>query len=161
MKSLLLTRRSRLQALPAREGETIEVGGSKTMPENIKKVYKSPEEILSHITPPGCFIGLDFNAWRFQSSWKVKAGVIDALLPPYNKKTMSATFIKVRSWQEALQQVHSHTWEKYKLIKKDVPPMPTGQEEQRPGAIPQSILDALEPIISNMKEPKKYGSMKK
>ena len=123
----------------------------------IKKAHKSPEEILGQLSPPGCFIGIDYNAWRFQSNFKVKPAVNEALLPPYNKNTMSQTFHKVRSWEAALEQVHKFNWEKYQLIKHEVPPLPTGEVAQTPGKIPDQLLEALRPVIQKMEEPKNYA----
>ena len=120
-----------------------------------KKTRKSPDEILSQITPPYCFIGLGFNDWRFQSSWKLPAKVQEELLPPFSQKSMSKTFYKARPWKEALEEVHRFNWQKFRLVK-DHLSLPSNLVVQDPGVIPQNVLDALEPIINSMEEPKKY-----
>ena len=120
-----------------------------------KKTHKSPDEILSQITPPYCFIGLGFNDWRFQSSWKLPAKVQEELLPPFSQKSMSKTFYKARPWKEALEEVHRFNWQKFRLVK-DHLSLPSNLVVQDPGVIPQNVLDALEPIINSMEEPKKY-----
>ena len=79
-------------------------------PKKYKKTYKSPEELLSLVVPPMCTIALAFTSWRFVRSWKVPAAEHGQLLPPYSQKTMSLTLIRLRSWREALSEVHAHSW---------------------------------------------------
>ena len=71
----------------------------------------------------------------------------------YDKATKTASFTQIRSWQEGLALVHQYAWE---LLKAELP-LPSGQVEQRPGAVPQESLDALQPIISELPEPKRYN----
>ena len=118
------------------------------------KVYKSPDEILSPLAPPGCTLGLSYNDHRFISRFAVDSG--DALFgTDYSKKTMSASFAAIRSWQEALAMVHEHNWRKWQLLKKDMP-LPKGMPEQKPGHIPSKVLEDLKPIIDKLPEVKKY-----
>ena len=125
-----------------------------------KRVHRSPEEILSQITPPACVIGLGFNDWRFTSTWKLPPAAQEMLLPPYSQKTMSKTFYRSRPWKEALEEVHRFNWEKFRMVREHLA-LPSNLVVQTPGVIPERIFESLEPIISNMEEPKQYNAPKK
>ena len=127
---------------------------SSSAPREIKNVHRNPEEVLSQLVPPGCHIGLDFNAWRFVSNWKE----VDAttLVPPSSQKTMSASFQKMRPWEEALRQVHKHNWMKWELIS-DQYPLPLGQEAQSPGQVSEEIIGQMKPFIDGLAKAKAYG----
>ena len=151
--------------LPGEERLECEADGEEETKEkkdnkSFKKQHRSPDDILSQISPPHCFIGLGFNDWRFQSSWRLPAKVQESLLPPYCQKSMSKTFFKARPWREALTQVHQFNWEKFHLVKDQIS-LPSSLEVQKPGKVPDHVFEALEPIINKMEEPKSYGKAKK
>lgn len=111
----------------------------------MKKMYKSPEEILGQLAPPSCFMGLSFTDHRFNSTWRFDT---PELQHPYDRRNKSANFGKSRTWQDALSQVHEHCWRKWAMLKKKLPLPPA--EQQTPGVIAQAVLDSLEPIIEGM-----------
>ena len=105
-------------------------------------------------------IGLGFNDWRFTSTWKLPPAAQEMLLPPYSQKTMSKTFYRSRPWKEALEEVHRFNWEKFRMVREHLA-LPSNLVVQTPGVIPERIFESLEPIISNMEEPKQYNAPKK
>lgn len=112
------------------------------------KQYKSPEEVLAQITPPGAYIGLSSleHRWtsRFASHDKRVGGT------EYAKQSHSASFALMRGWREALQMVHSHNWNKFLLLN------PAAPNAQTPGEIPDHIYEALEPTVKNLPPVKRY-----
>ena len=124
-----------------------------------KRVYRSPEEILQPLAPPSCTLGLDYNARRFVSAFKKDVNH-DDLLPPFSYRTRTASFVSMRTWQEALQEVHRHCWQKWGVLKADLP-LPAGQSEQTPGVIPQAALDQMQVVVDRMPEAKDYKKAKR
>ncbi|CAK9040471.1 Uncharacterized protein SCF082_LOCUS29971 [Durusdinium trenchii] len=116
------------------------------------KVYKSPEDILSHIAPPGCTFGLSHYDHRFTSRFAVES---EKFLPPFHTKTMTAAFFRMRTWQDALRTVHEHNWKKWGLVKEENP-LPPGKVEQVPGDVPQWVFEALQPAIDKLPEVRRY-----
>ena len=116
------------------------------------KLYKSPEEILSKIAPPGCVIGLSFVDHRFNCRYAVKDDVLIGLA--YEAPHKTASFAQRRTWQEALQTIHQFCWEKWGLVKANHP-LPSDQVAQAPGEIPAEVLEALGPIIETLPPLKK------
>ncbi|CAK9091627.1 Probable ubiquitin-conjugating enzyme E2 23 (E2 ubiquitin-conjugating enzyme 23) (Ubiquitin carrier protein 23) [Durusdinium trenchii] len=113
------------------------------------KVYKSPEEVLSKLSPPGCVMGLSYMDHRFTSRYPVDSAALEGLA--YAKKTMTASFAQKRSWEDALRLVHRHCWEKWGIIRADFP-LQAGEVEQTPGHIPPDIIEALTGIIKTLPE---------
>lgn len=145
------------QKPPSEEKPVGEIG--EPDPKKYKKTYKSPEELLSLVVPPMCTIALAFTSWRFVSSWRVPVAEHAKLHPPYSQKTMSLTFTKLRSWQEALSDVHAHSWRKWEFWKEKYP-LRQGQEAQTPGLIAPEVLEGLQPIIEKLPPPVQYAQLK-
>lgn len=118
--------------------------GSKTP---APKVYKSPEEILQQISPPGCFIGISQPEHRWTSRFPCSDKKV--LGTEFAKQSCSASFALIRGWKEALAMVHSHCWNKYIFLN-------PGATAQEPGKIPAQILEALEPTIKSLPAVKRY-----
>jgi hypothetical protein len=107
---------------------------------------KSPEEILSLVSPPGVYIGISAVEHRFISRFDFES---DRFKGQMRSRHKTASFAQKYSWQDALRFVHEHTWRKWHMVK-DLLPLPTGAEEQKPGTIPQEVLDKLEPHIKKL-----------
>eukprot|EP00434_Breviolum_minutum_P035507 symbB.v1.2.031433.t1/scaffold3648.1/size52728/2 len=114
--------------------------------------FRSPEEILSQLWPPKCKIGLSQFDHRFYSTYGLDN---PKLSDEYKKKSYSCTFVTLRTWQQALIEVHRFNWSKWNLVKDDLP-LPAGKEAQEPGVVPQEIFDALEPTIKRLPPVKRY-----
>ena len=110
------------------------------------KKYKSPQEILDMLQPPGCKLTLGFIDHRFSSKFEADDPRLSGKL---KQKTFSKSFAERRGWQEALKEVHAHNWEKWDKIK-DKFPLPAGVEPQVPGDISEEVLDLLKPVIADM-----------
>ena len=66
----------------------------------------------------------------------------------------------LRTWKEALIQVHKFNWEKWQLLKAQYP-LSGGQQEQVPGDIPEATFQLLQPTIDAMnKDPTRYYKKK-
>ena len=110
------------------------------------KKYKSPQEILDMLQPPGCKLTLGYIDHRFSSKFEADDPRLSGKL---KQKTFSKSFAERRGWQEALKEVHTHNWEKWDKIK-DKFPLPAGVEPQVPGDISEEVLDLLKPVIADM-----------
>ena len=82
------------------------------------------------------------------------------LRAPYSQKTLSRSFASRLSWEDALAEVRDFTWRKWKLLM-DVSPLTLETGEQRPGRVPQEVLDLLKPVIENMDAPTNYPKKSK
>ena len=148
------------EALPPEE--TLEGPASSSDPHPKKKAKlavahgadrgRSPEEILSLISPPGCKFGMGHKDHRWTSVWKEEEPHLEA---PYSQLSLSRSFAQKKGWVECLQEVHRHNWNKWRLIKHSYPLEP-GQEEQEPGYIPQAVLDALKPKVDSLGKVVRY-----
>ena len=115
----------------------------------VQRVHKSPEDILKKITPPGAFIGLSFGDHRFVSKFASESPVLEGT--KFAQKTMSASFVNLRSWQDALALVHKFNWEKWGLVRHDDGhSLPDGVQAQVPGSVSDDVLAALAPIIASL-----------
>ena len=117
------------------------------------KCHRSPAEILDELCPPCCKFGLDFNQWRWTSTWKETS---ELFILDLNKKSHSRSFAR-HNWKDKLQEVHKYSWEKWQVVR-DEPKfkLPDGFGEQTPGEISEEIYDALKASIDGLPEPKKY-----
>ena len=122
----------------------------------IVKVNKTPAQILKPLEPHESFrVFVNYNDWRFSCQCKTKSG---KFLPPYDKVNFSKSFAKDRnSWKQAIREVHKYMWEKFNLIKDELPPPP---QVQAPGEVPASVLEELESqVIDKLEQPKKYQKL--
>ena len=103
-------------------------------------IYRSPEQILSKITPPGCFIGLNHQDHRWTSRFVSEHEVLTGTT--YSLKTFDRAFAVKRTWESALALVHKHNWAKWNLIKHDQP-LPPDRKPQEPGGAGR-CFDCLE-----------------
>ena len=117
------------------------------------KVHKSPDWLMSQLAPPGAVMGIGFKDHRFSSASKLDA---TGLVPPYTQKHYSLVWGGIRTWQEALIGVHSFNWEKWSLLKSQAPLRPD-EREQRPGDIPQAIMDDIGKFIEEKVPGKKVA----
>ncbi len=114
---------------------------------------KPPEEIMTFLEPPGCKFGISFQDHRFTSIWKQNHSDLAA---PFNQKRFSRTFVTQRSWRDALIEVHEHNWKKWGLVRTK---HPLGEKrEMRPGQIPESIFEQLQPTIDTLPEVTRYAA---
>lgn len=105
--------------------------------------HKSPDEILSQLTPPTCYIGLSATDNRFTSTMKAQSALFTGRM---KQATMTCSFGARMAWQDALRSVHEFNWRKWFMVK-DEHPLKEGQAEQTPGNIPNHLLEQLEPHI--------------
>jgi hypothetical protein len=117
------------------------------------KTYKSPDDILGLLNPPGCKFTLRGMDHRFKSEWEDDLPELDH---PYSQKRFSASFAKKRTWQDALSLVHERNWQKWNLVK-DEYLLGEGEEPQKPGVIPQELQDLLQVEIAKLGKPKTYA----
>ena len=125
------------------------------------RIYTSPDHILQKISPlPGCRLSLNFNDWRWVSSWRKNIDC-DQWLDELSRKSYSQVFDR-DDWKEKLRKVHEHAWTKWEIAveHKDALKLPPGTSSQRPGEIPQEIFDALQPIVAGLEVKKRYGKRK-
>ena len=120
------------------------------------KVYTSPWEILSPISPPGCLISLSHTDHRFKATWK-KTIKCDEWVGQQANLSFSHVFTK-NTWKDALTLVHGNAWDKWYLGKDHNPELelPPGMEAQEPGVIPEFVFDQLKPRVMNLGERKQY-----
>ncbi len=116
------------------------------------KKYKTPEEVLDMLQPPGCKFTLGYRDHRFSSKFDVDAPGLEGKM---KQKTFSKTFVERRGWREALQEVHAHNWKKWNIVR-DRFPLRDGVEPQEPGNIPEDIFAALQPTIEGLPEVTRY-----
>jgi len=90
---------------------------------------------MEKLQPPGCKMGVSFKDHRFTPRWHYAHPELHS---PYHTRNHSATFVTLRTWRDALSQVHRHNWEKWALVKVQYPLEP-GCAEQVPGEIPEEI----------------------
>ena len=118
------------------------------------KVYQSPQ-ILTRCEPNFRFkVGLDYNAHRFY----VKCSLpLSDFLPPYDKqKSFSKSFASDRkTWRTCLELVHHHCWSKWELVK-DRYPLAPNQIKQKPGVVPEDVLNEIEQEVNNLGPPTQY-----
>ena len=124
------------------------------------KVYTSPWEILSLISPPGCQISLSHTDHRFKSTWK-KTIQCDEWAEDFANLSHSHVFTK-STWKDSLTLVHAHAWNKWYAGKDhnselDLPP---GMDAPEPGVVPPFVFDQLMPIVMNLGERKQYSRHK-
>ena len=111
-----------------------------------RKVHQTPSEIMQMMKPCDKFgIFIDKNAHRFKLETKVSD---PRFVFPYKSKTFNRSFANC-SWKSALELVHEHVWQKWKLVKDT---WPCDKDEQEPGAVPEEVFEALAPIIAAMPE---------
>ena len=94
-------------------------------------------------------IFIDKNAHRFKLETKVSD---QRFVFPYKSKTFNRSFLNC-SWKSALELVHEHAWQKWKLVKDT---WPCDKDEQEPGPVLEEVFEALAPIIAAMPEAVKY-----
>ena len=120
------------------------------------KVYQSPQ-ILTRCEPNCRFkIGLDYNAHRFY----VKCSLpLSDFLPPYDKqKSFSKSFASDRkTWRTCLELVHHHCWSKWELVE-DRYPLAPNKVKQKPGVVPEDVLNEIEQEVNNLGPPTQYKS---
>ena len=129
-----------------------EAGDIESEPVKRVKLYRSPQEILDHLQPPGCKLTLGFLDHRFSCRYEVESS---ALTGKFKQKTFSKSFAEKVTWQEALRQVHKYMWEKWNVVKAKFP-LGANQAPQKPGEVEKSIFDQLKETIDNLPPVTKY-----
>ena len=104
---------------------------------------KSPEEVLSLMTPPRCQIGISFTDHRFTSKMAFESKEFTGRM---KQQTFTVSFAQRLSWDQALKRVHEYNWRKWHMVKEQLP-LPAGQEPQTPGEVPQHVMEQLKPTI--------------
>ena len=116
--------------------------------------HKTDREIMDLIQPPGCTFGISHHDHRFTSVWKYDHSSLGGA---YAQKRFSRSFVQVRTWPEALEEVHRHNWEKWNMVKHQYP-LDDGEQEQVPGQIRKEVLVMLKPVIDRLPELVRYGT---
>lgn len=126
-----------------------------------KKVHSSPDEILRPISPPACSIRLSFNDHRFKGEWRSDVNS-EFWFDELCNRSFSKKFTP-ETWQDSLRKVHEHVWTKWEIAvasDSDTPQpaleLQDGRLPQQPGCVPDSVLQALQPIIDTLPPEKKY-----
>ena len=120
------------------------------------KLYSSPSEVLSRLSPPNCALTLNFRDHRFVSTWKISSEKWQDF-PELKKKTFTRTFNKDGNWLAQLQEVHRSMWTKWAVCPEENPlDLDSGQCEQEPGMIEDDIIAELTPIIRGLPAKTKY-----
>eukprot|EP00435_Cladocopium_sp_Y103_P052500 s248_g16.t1 len=117
-----------------------------------KKIYSSPEQLLTKLSPPGCTMGLSFMDHRFTCRFPSSSGLLHG---QYKQQGFTRTFVTKRSWKDALSEVHKYCWTKWNILK-DTLPLPSGQVAQEPGFIPPDILEEMADIVKTLPEVTRY-----
>ena len=68
---------------------------------------KSPEEVLSLMTPPRCQIGISFTDHRFTSKMAFESKEFTGRM---KQQTFTVSFAQRLSWDQALKRVHEYNW---------------------------------------------------
>eukprot|EP00438_Fugacium_kawagutii_P019946 Skav209629 [mRNA] locus=scaffold4224:82940:87399:+ [translate_table: standard] len=149
------------EAIPKKKAEKTEKGAGSKEPEAAVKrprepKHKSPDEILSQLAPPTCYIGLSATDHRFTSTMKAQS---DLYVGRMKQQTMTCSFGARLSWQDALRSVHEFNWRKWHVVKAEHP-LREGQVEQVPGSIPNHFFEQLESHIQSL-PPKKAAKAAK
>lgn len=110
--------------------------GMQAMKENLERGFLQVEAameveggepaLMAMLEPPGCSLGISFQDHRFSSVWQTEYLTLDK---PYSQKRLSRVFGVKRDWVRALQEVHSHNWKKWGMIKLEEP-LAAGQKER-------------------------------
>eukprot|EP00438_Fugacium_kawagutii_P036662 Skav236023 [mRNA] locus=scaffold1524:87232:91566:- [translate_table: standard] len=132
------------EAIPKKKAEKTEKDAAEPAVKRAREPkHKSPDEILSQLAPPTCYIGLSATDHRFTSTMKAHS---DLYVGRMKQQTMTCSFANRLSWQDALRSVHEFNWRKWYMVK-DKHPLREGQVEQTPGNIPDHLLEQLEAHI--------------
>eukprot|EP00438_Fugacium_kawagutii_P028052 Skav235470 [mRNA] locus=scaffold1269:62205:66386:- [translate_table: standard] len=110
------------------------------------KVYRTPEDLLSSLAPPGTTFTVNQPKHMFASLSRLDATKLDH---PYNQKSFSQSFGDRRPWEEALRRVHEYNWKKWSKLREQAP-LPPGAEEQAPGKISQEVLDEVAKFVEQL-----------
>eukprot|EP00438_Fugacium_kawagutii_P014455 Skav223502 [mRNA] locus=scaffold1160:119664:120197:- [translate_table: standard] len=122
-----------------------------------QKIYRSPEELLRPLSPPGCIISLNANDHRWVSTWR-KDISSEYWLDELSQRTFSRVFT-LSDWKAKLKQVHEHAWEKWQIAQSSCPALhlEAGSSAQSPGEIEEAVLEELAAKVQNLPERKPYG----
>ena len=112
-------------------------------PAKKKKFYKSPDEVLEKLGPPGAKMTLSFMDHRWKVRWLQEEPLLEGDL---KQLSFSRSFGTKKTWGVALKEVHTYAWKKWDKLKQGLP-LPAGQESQVGKEIPQDILDELKHSI--------------
>ena len=125
-------------------------------PDAYQRLYKSPADILSPLSPPGCTLSISYRDYRFRATWK-KHITCEYWIADLKAGSFSLTFTK-ENWRTILSLVHAQAWEKWSIAHNHVQELqlPRGTSAPIPGQIDQQSINALEPIVQNMEPPTKY-----
>lgn len=108
--------------------------------------HRTDEELMSMLQPPGCKMGISHYDHRFTSIWKYDHSSLGGAL---GQLRFSRSFAQLRTWKQALEEVHRHNWTKWQKIKLQYPLEP-GQEEQVPGRISPDVINQLQLVINDL-----------
>lgn len=120
------------------------------------KLFVSPD-ILDKLAPPQCKLTVNQPESRWVCTWRTLSSNRSWKVPPFNQKTFSRTFSQ-QNWQQKLEEVHGHMWEKWKCVKTESAfKLASGIAEQTPGSISQQLLVSLKEFVEQMPPPHKKG----
>ena len=112
------------------------------------KHHKSPLELLQALAPPGCPLTIGHDDFRFKSIYPFKSKKLEGM-GKLKQNHYSLSFAQKRTWSDALEEVHAHVWNRWEVIKDDLP-LPPGAFAQTPGYVPNDIREGLEAFIKTM-----------
>ena len=101
--------------------------------------------------PPGCKILLNHNEHRFTTTW---VGTTDGVPLDLKGIFFSRSFVN-KEWTTALSEIHHRLWEKWSFVSEKLP-LEAGRQPQKPGEVPQNVINNLKPFIEKLPEKKSY-----
>eukprot|EP00438_Fugacium_kawagutii_P012197 Skav225480 [mRNA] locus=scaffold3604:370079:372376:- [translate_table: standard] len=143
------------ESLPLVPAEDEEKKKKKSTP--APKYHESPHHLLDPLAPPACKLTLQSMDWRFSISFKKTSDNVAWLVAPFKHKSFSKVFTK-DNWPTMLSEVHQWGWQKWQLVSNepDFDELPTGQQRQSAGHIPEETLRELTHWVDNLPTRKKY-----
>lgn len=114
------------------------------------KIYFTPVEVLSAMLPPGCKIVPNHNEHRLSTTWM---GATDGVPIDLKGKFFQESFVN-KEWTTALSEIHHRLLEKLSCVSEKLPL--AGRQPQKPGEVPQDVINNLKPFIKKLPEKRSY-----
>lgn len=121
-------------------------GGPVALRKSSTKVYRTPDDLLSSLAPPGASFTVNQPKHMFASLSRLDATALGA---PYNQKSFSQNFGDRRPWEEALRRVHEFNWRKWEKLKEQAP-LPPNAVAQEPGKIDPEVLAQVGKFVEQL-----------
>ena len=122
------------------------------------RVHSTPDT-LAALAPPLCSFGLDLNVRRWTSKFSERSW------PLGESRISNVSFASMRTWQEALQEMHERAWSKYQRALAADPATfglaGHGRVAQEPGVVSAEVIEKLTPAMTDLPAVKTYGGGKR